>query len=83
MVNSGLRPAARVPEAGAKGAFSGKDWADLRKSPAPCPISQTSRLPIRLGIPGPTGLWESNTHLAFLGKRGQHQGGLEVESVFY
>lgn len=54
MVRSVLRPAAQVLGAGATGAFSGEC---RRKLPAPYPISQTSRLPVDPGTPGPTGLW--------------------------
>lgn len=50
VVVSELQPRYRrqAPEA-----FYGEGWADLRKSPAPCPIS----LPVGPGVPGPTGLW--------------------------
>lgn len=52
VVVSELQPRYRrqAPEA-----FYREGWADLRKSPAPCPIS----LPVGPGVPGPTGLWEN------------------------
>lgn len=57
MVRTVLRPAVQVLGAGAKGAFSGECWANLRNLPALYPISQISRLPVGPGTPGPTGLW--------------------------
>lgn len=56
MVSSGLRPAAQVPEAGAKGLLVGRIGQISGSRLPPRPLSQTSRPPVGPGPPRPTGL---------------------------